>query len=78
MEDVDGFRLYDTPSTWLLPRLVEALVGKKMIGAAAGQHHTAVLTDDGEVFTFGNGESGKLGHGGQESEAVQRLLGALV
>jgi len=38
-----------------VPRLVEALVGKKVVGAAASADHTAVWTDAGEVFTFGRG-----------------------
>jgi len=33
------------------PSLVDALVGKKVIGAAAGGNHIA--TDNGELFTFG-------------------------
>jgi len=36
-----------------VPRLVEALVGHKVIGAAAGYVHTSVWTEAGELFTFG-------------------------
>jgi E3 ubiquitin-protein ligase HERC2 len=61
----------------LVPRLVDALVGKKVVGAAAGQYHTAVWTDEGELFTFGNGDHGKLGHGGQQTELVPRLVEAM-
>jgi len=32
-----------------VPRLVEALVGKKVVGAAAGDAHTAVWTEEGEL-----------------------------
>jgi hypothetical protein len=37
-----------------VPRLVEALAGKKVIGAAAGDHHTCtgVWRDAGEFFTL--------------------------
>jgi len=37
----------------LVPRLVEALAGKTVIGAAVGENHTSVWTDAGELFTFG-------------------------
>ena len=40
------------------PRLVEALVGKKVIGASAGGQHTAAWTEAGEPFTFGKGTWG--------------------
>ena len=43
-----------------MPRLVEALAGKKVVGASAGEHHTAVWTDAGELFTFGKGNYGRL------------------
>jgi alpha-tubulin suppressor-like RCC1 family protein len=46
-----------------VPRLVDALVGQKVVGAAAGHQHTAVRTEAGELFTFGNGDCGQLGHG---------------
>ena len=62
----------------LVPRLVEALVRKKVIGAAASTNHTAVWTDEGELFTFGRGTDGQLAHGGQHEELVSRLVEALV
>ena len=54
-----------------------------MVGAA-GSFHTAVLTEAGELFTFGEGDYGQLcrrrqlGHGGEEAyEDVQRRVEAL-
>jgi len=61
----------------LSPRVVEALVGKKVVGASAGDHHTVVWTEEGELFTFGLGDNGRLGHGGHQNELVPRLVEAL-
>ena len=58
----------------LVPKLVEALAEKKVIGAAAGFEHTVVWTNEGELFTFGGGN---LGHGGHQGELVPRLVDAL-
>jgi alpha-tubulin suppressor-like RCC1 family protein len=58
-------------------RLVDALAGKQVAGASSGNIHTAVWTEDGELFTFGGGDSGKLGHGGTQNELVPRLVEAL-
>jgi len=62
----------------LVPRLVEALAGKKviMIGAAAGLVHTAVWNKAGEIFACGRGFYWQLGHGGTEHGSVPRLLAA--
>jgi len=38
-----------------VPRLVEALTGKRVIGAVAGGNHTAVWIEAGELFPFGLG-----------------------
>jgi len=54
----------DEENDELVPRLVEALVGEKLIAAAASTRHTVVWTDTGELFTFGNGNYGQLSHGG--------------
>jgi len=62
----------------LVPRLIEALAGKNVIGVSAGELHTAVWTKEGELFTFGHGFDGRLGHGGeQDDEPVPRLIEAL-
>jgi hypothetical protein len=47
----------------LAPRLVEALVGKNVVGVKAGCDQTAVWTKTGELFTFGDAccHWGKLG-----------------
>jgi len=60
----------------VLPRLIEALTGKKVIGASAGRGHNAAWTDAGELFTFGNRANGRLGHGGQAVGLVPRLVEA--
>jgi hypothetical protein len=38
----------------LVSRMVEALAGKQVVGASAGVNHTAVWTEEGELFTFGD------------------------
>jgi len=49
------------------PRLVEALVGKTVVGVTAGDGHTAAWTEEIELFTFGRGDCGQLGHGGGQA-----------
>ena len=62
------------PHTEHVPRMIEALSGKKVIGVAAGEQHTAVWTEIGELFAFGSGSNGRLGHGGNQIERVPRLV----
>ena len=61
----------------LVPRAVEGLAGKKVVGTSAGNEHTVVWTEDGMIFTFGNGADGRLGHGGEEIEMVPRAVEGL-
>ncbi|EDV24451.1 uncharacterized protein TRIADDRAFT_56257 [Trichoplax adhaerens] len=46
-----------------IPKLVEALSKRKIKHIACGESHTAVVSDKGELFTFGDGRHGKLGQG---------------
>ncbi|KAL7516639.1 hypothetical protein ACHAWX_001630 [Stephanocyclus meneghinianus] len=55
------------------PRLVESLVGKRPRQIACGGFHSAVITHDGKMYTFGGGEHGQLGHG----DKVRRRLPSL-
>merc|ERR1712166_654215 len=61
------------------PRLVEGLVGCQVVHAATGARHTAAVTYNGEVWTFGYGGYGRLGHGNHQNEATpKKVEGALV
>ena len=60
----------------LVPRRVGALVGKRVVQVAGVPLHTAVVTSDGELYTFGDGYYGKLGHGNQTNELVPRWVEA--
>lgn len=44
-------------------RKVAGLEGKRVVQASVGGSHVALLTDDGEVFCYGEGDSGQLGLG---------------
>lgn len=50
----------------LKPKLVEALVGYKVVGVAcgSGDAQTLCITDDDNVWSWGDGDYGKLGRGG--------------
>jgi len=62
-----------------VPRLIEGvLVGKRVVGVAAGSDHTVAWTDDGKAYSFGDGEYGKLGHGSEQDEFVPRLIEGLL
>jgi alpha-tubulin suppressor-like RCC1 family protein len=50
--------------------------GKRIVMVAAGDHHTVALSEAGHVFTWGNGEDGRLGHGDEESQRAPRQVQA--
>ena len=52
------------------PKKVEAFADQPVIAASAGQHHSLALTGDGDVFTWGRGEQGCLGHGEELSNQL--------
>ncbi|XP_062246810.1 probable E3 ubiquitin-protein ligase HERC4 isoform X2 [Platichthys flesus] len=57
-------------SDQLRPRLVAQLLGAKVTEIACGLHHTLVSTDTRKVYSFGCGEQGQLGHGGESHPSV--------
>jgi len=65
-------------ATLMVPRLVEGLMSVKVAQVAAGGCHTVICTAEGHVWTFGLGEHGQLGHGGDAREKVPRMTEGLV
>lgn len=52
------------------PRLIETLKGKKIRMVAGGAKHSACVSSKGELFTWGHGDKGRLGHGGQHNTSL--------
>nr|XP_033815170.1 E3 ISG15--protein ligase HERC5-like isoform X2 [Geotrypetes seraphini] len=59
------------------PTLVASLQHKKTVFVSCGESHTAVLTKDGQVMTFGAGGCGQLGHNSTKNELWPRLVAEL-
>mmetsp|Transcript_9110 Transcript_9110/g.23056 ORF Transcript_9110/g.23056 Transcript_9110/m.23056 type:complete len:650 (+) Transcript_9110:250-2199(+) len=59
------------------PRLVDTLVGKKPRQVSCGGFHTAVVCEDGKLYTFGGGEHGQLGHNDRVNKVRPTLVEAL-
>ncbi|KAH9523228.1 E3 ubiquitin-protein ligase herc2 [Bulinus truncatus] len=68
-------------TTQLKPKQVMALAGQRVVQVACGSRdaQTLALTDDGIVYSWGDGDFGKLGRGGSEGcnvpHPVERLTG---
>ncbi|RRT85586.1 hypothetical protein BHE74_00015907 [Ensete ventricosum] len=61
-----------------LPCMVEdKLAGEPVGEVACGSYHIAVLTTRGEVYTWGKGANGRLGHGDFEDRKTPTLVEAL-
>lgn len=43
------------------PALVVGLQSKKIVSASAGEMHSAAVTDDGKLYTWGCARHGRLG-----------------
>jgi alpha-tubulin suppressor-like RCC1 family protein len=77
-EGREGRATWATELLWIYMAVGRARAGgaKKMI--SAGHEHSLVTTGKiGEIWSFGDGQFGKLGHGGDGHEAVPRLIEAL-
>ncbi len=60
------------------PTLVEYLAGTRLSQVTCGWSHTVALTDQGGVWSFGNGDHGKLGHGDTEKVFVPKVVEGLM
>lgn len=56
------------------PQLITSLSHLKLIDVVAGQYHSIGLTSDGQVYTWGWGIHGQLGHGTCNNEYYPKLV----
>lgn len=47
----------------LRPQYIDALAGTRIVCVSAGEIHSAAVSVDGDVYTWGDGFCGQLGHG---------------
>ena len=58
------------------PKLIDSLVGIKIIGASAGHRHSLLLDDQGALYSCGAGITGCLGHGDHISSSFPMKIKA--
>lgn len=65
------------PSQWLPRRLSGPLSGLSISKVTCGDWHTVVVSSSGQLFTYGNGVFGVLGHGDLASASQPKEVEAL-
>lgn len=56
------------------PKLIESLKSKRIRDIACGSSHSAAISSSGELYTWGSGEYGRLGHGDNIAQLRPRLV----
>jgi len=62
----------------LEPVLVNEMLNEKCVAVACGQNYTLVLTEDGKLYSFGNGKTGVLGHANTKTTNTPQLVEGLL
>ena len=77
-EGDDGKLGHESKNSCDRPRVVEALRGKDVVDISCGGAHSAAITRTGELYTWGKGRYGRLGHGDSEDQTKPKLVEALL
>ncbi len=64
----------DDADEWA-PRRVATLVGTRCCAIAAGRQHSLALSEGGVVWSWGDGDEGRLGHGDMETRWAPSPIG---
>ena len=59
------------------PTLITALAGKHITSVCAGSTYSAAISANGDLFTWGRGNYGRLGHGSSEDQCYPTIVAAL-
>lgn len=59
------------------PTLIEELNGKKITSISTGHDHTLAISQTGDVYSWGYGGNGRLGHGSEEDVKKPKIIEAL-
>lgn len=65
-------------SHWIPKRIGNPHEGLKVASVTCGPWHTALITSMGQLFTFGDGTFGVLGHGDRENVSTPREVESLL
>ncbi|XP_031251112.1 PH, RCC1 and FYVE domains-containing protein 1-like isoform X1 [Pistacia vera] len=65
-------------SHWIPKRVCGQMDSKHVSYISCGLWHTAVVTSTGQLFTFGDGSFGALGHGDRSSTSIPREVETLI
>ena len=75
----DGRLGHGTENDELEPRILDGpIAAKNLVQVVCGELHTAALTEDGKVYTWGLGKNGRLGHGDAQTYMRPLLVSTLV
>lgn len=81
-EGEDGKLGHGNRLTLEKPKMIESLKQKKIRDVACGSAHSAAISSQGELYTWGLGEYGRLGHGDNNTllkpKMIQKLVGKRV
>lgn len=73
-EGDDGKLGHGNKITLERPRFIETLKAKCVRDIACGSSHSAAITSNGELYTWGLGEYGRLGHGDSVTQLKPKLV----
>ena len=75
--DISGKLGHGSEENITAPCIIPVLEKVKIIQISAGCEHSGAISSDGDLFTWGHGDGGRLGHGDSEAKFVPSRVEAL-
>lgn len=60
------------------PKRIESLLHESVTHISASKYHSLAITKEGNVYSWGHGRSGRLGHGDEHSQPEPKLIQSLL